>query len=333
MSIQVHVFEDFHVHGASAPEWNQRYAQLSAGAMHSTLTEATTGGVHVFRKWMSEQVVQQGCLPPGRICFAVLNGPTARPPRVQNHELHENSLVVLRSGEDFTIQRPGGMELLAVTLPIEDFRRLVDEASWPRQALHLLGRQVLQVAPEALQRLRMLLEGLLARPAFHAGPSPSREDVAVPTALVASLRALLCDASHVQQTASSASSGFIVAECHRIVAQSEDAPPDIETLCRRLRTSRRRLQESFREVADTTPVHYLRGLRLNLVQRRLLSTSAAQLSVSQAATDQGFAHLSHFSERYKALFGELPSQTARSCRTRQNGFVIANSGGPSPATT
>ena len=123
MSIKVEVFEDFHVRGASAPEWNQRYVQLSAGAMRSTLTEATSGDVHVFRKWMSGQVVQQGCLPPGRICFALLTGGTGRPPRVQRRELHEDDLFVLRSGEEFTIQRPGGMELLAVTLPVEDFLR------------------------------------------------------------------------------------------------------------------------------------------------------------------------------------------------------------------
>jgi AraC-like DNA-binding protein len=42
-----------------------------------------------------------------------------------------------------------------------------------------------------------------------------------------------------------------------------------------------------------------------------MSTHPAQLSVSQAAADQGFVHLSHFTERYKKLFGELPSHTLR----------------------
>ena len=97
----------------------------------------------------------------------------------------------------------------------------------------------------------------------------------------------------------------------RIVAASSDTPPDIEALCQRLRISRRGLQNSFRQIADTTPVHYLRGLRLNLVRARLMSTRQAQLSVSQATADQCFGHLSHFTERYKALFGELPSQTLR----------------------
>src|SRR6185503_17836132 len=53
--IKVDVFSDFHLQGASAPEWKQRYVQLSPGTMRSTLTEATSGRVHLFRKWMSER--------------------------------------------------------------------------------------------------------------------------------------------------------------------------------------------------------------------------------------------------------------------------------------
>src|SRR5258705_1138314 len=102
MVFKLDVFDDFHLHGASAPEWNQRYLQLSTGAMQSSLTEATTGSLHVFRKWMSERVVQQGCLPPGKICFAVLNRCTTGIPRVQGQELHLDRLFVLRGGEDVT---------------------------------------------------------------------------------------------------------------------------------------------------------------------------------------------------------------------------------------
>jgi AraC-like DNA-binding protein len=44
---------------------------------------------------------------------------------------------------------------------------------------------------------------------------------------------------------------------------------------------------------------------------RLQSTQQAVITISQAAAEQGFTHLSHFTERYKELFGELPSQTDR----------------------
>ena len=309
--IRVDVFDDFHVHGASAPEWNQRYVQLSPGSMRSTLTEVTAGSVHLFRKWMSERVVQQGHLPAGQICFALLSGGATGDSRMQGRELREDLLFLLRGGEEFTIQRAKGMELLALTGQAEDFLRLLDERPWPQQARALLSRQAVQVPAGALQRMRQQLLGLLAQPLLQHSASRFGQDLAVLTGLFDSLGRLFEHASGARETLSSASAGFIVAECQRIVAASSDTPPDIEALCQRLRISRRGLQNSFRQIADTTPVHYLRGLRLNLVRSRLMSTRQAQLSVSQAAADQGFGHLSHFTERYKALFDELPSQTLR----------------------
>jgi AraC family ethanolamine operon transcriptional activator len=312
MSIRVDVFDDFHLHGASAPEWNQRYVQLSPGTMRSTLTEATSGRVHLFRKWMSERVVQQGHLPSGQICFALLNSRATGVSRMQGHELCEDMLFLLRSGEEFTIQRARGMELLALTCGAEDFLRLLDERPWPQQARALLSRQAVRVPAGALQQMRQQLFGMLGQPLpRHSASSAIGRDLAPLTGHFESLRTVFEHASGVREALSSASAGFIVAECHRIVAASGDTPPEIDVLCRRLRTSRRSIQNSFRQIADTTPVHYLRGLRLNLVRARLMSTRQAQLSVSQAAADQGFVHLSHFTERYRALFGELPSQTLR----------------------
>ena len=313
MSIRVDVFDDFHLHGASAPEWNQRYMQLSPGTMHSTLTEATTGRVHLFRKWMSERVVQQGHLPAGHICFAMLSRPGMGTSRMQGHELCEDRLFLLRSGEEFTIQRANGMELLALTCQGEDFLQLLDQRPWPQQARALLSCQAVRVPASALERMRQDLLRMLGQPL--PGESNSRtlgRDLAALTGHFESLRTVLALAGGVRETLSHASAAFIVTECHRIVAASDDEAPDIESLCRRLRVSRRSLQNGFRQIADTNPVNYLRGVRLNLVRTRLMSTRRAQLSVSQAAADQGFVQLSHFTERYKALFGELPSETSRS---------------------
>ena len=312
MAFRLDLFDDFHLHGASAPEWNQRYLQMSHGTMRSSLAEATSGNLHVFRKWMSERVVQQGCLPAGKICFAVLNGDTAETPRMQGHELRHDSLFILRSGEEFTLQRPRGMELLAVTFEAEEFRRMLDARPWSAQAGALLSRAVLQSPMRFLHGLRRELLAILEGSSTLGSCKPEPiEEAAASRVVFEVLCELFGDAAGSRQAVGSASASFIVAECHRIVAGAGHAPASIDALCSRLRTSRRSLQSSFRQVADTTPVHYLRSLRLNAVRRRLMSTRPTELSVSQAAADQGFIHLSHFTERYKALFGELPSQTVR----------------------
>ncbi len=297
-------YDDFHLHGASAPAWNQRYAQISCGEMHSSLAEVTAGEMHVFRKWMSERVVQQGCLPAGQLCFALPLRQATGTPRMHGQEMDQDSLFLLRGGDEFTLQRPQGMELLAVTFEREAFLRLLDSRPWAASAQALLSRPVLRASGRRLQRLRRDLLALFQR-------SDAAEEPAAPAAVFEALGRLFGDAAAARQSVGSATASFIVAECHRIVASSGAQPPSIDALCQRLRTSRRTLQNSFRQVADTTPVHYLRSMRLNAVRRRLMSTLPAELSIAQAAADSGFDHLSHLSRRYKTLFGELPSRTLR----------------------
>ena len=305
MTLKLDVFDDFHVHGASAPEWDQRYLQVSPGAMRSSLAEVTAGSIHVFRKWMSERVIQQGCVPGGKICFAIPLGKFAGMPRMQGHEMRESSIVVLRGGDEFTLQRPKGMELMAVTFELDEFRRLSDERPWAPDAQALLSRSVLRAPGRAMQRLRCDLLSLFDE------TSEAIKDQAVSRGVFDSLCELFNGAADARQAVGSASASFIVAQCHRMVATSGDSPPSVEELCLRLRTSRRSLQNSFRQVADATPVHYLRCVRLNAVRRQLMSTRAVDLNIAQAAADRGFNHLSHFAQRYKTLFGELPSQTMR----------------------
>ena len=300
MACELILSRDFHLRAEGASPWQQRYAQLSPGRMRSALASRRAGGVQVFRKWMSERVVQQGCVPAGQVCLAALGARGEGTPRMQGRELLEDRLFLLRGGQEFDLQRTMGMELLAVSLPAETLRELLDQCPWPAEARRLLARDAVQAPPALLMAWREGLLALLERPV---------ENAAYP--LFERLGALLRSASGSRQAAGSASAGFIVAECQRLVEASPQQPPSIEALCRRLRVSRRGLQSSFRQVADTTPVHYLRSLRLNRVRDRLTATSAPELGVSQAAQDQGFTHLSHFAARYRALFGELPSQSTR----------------------
>ena len=294
MALRLDVFDDFHLHGASAPEWAQRYTQLSSGHMRSALVETTVPGLQVFRKWMSERVAQQGCLPVGQLCFAMLAGAGMGQPWMQGRELGDNLLFVLRAGQEFMLQRPPGMVLLACSFNAEDFRRLLDARPWPPAAVALLSKSTVQVPGPVLQALRATLLGKPSALGAFAALTAVFEAATVP----------------VQRTGS-ASAGYIVAECHRLVAGGGDDPAAIDTLCRRLRISQRSLQNGFRQVAETTPVNYLRSLRLNAVRQRLLATPSGALSVSQAAGDEGFEHLGHFGSRYRHLFGELPSQTLR----------------------
>ena len=86
------------------------------------------------------------------------------------------------------------------------------------------------------------------------------------------------------------------------------APTDI---ARSVNTSQRSLYAGFRKYLNSTPMSYLRNIRLEKVREVLLSNKSGNKSVAQVAFDHGFTHMGHFSENYKSRFGELPSHTLR----------------------
>ena len=76
-------------------------------------------------------------------------------------------------------------------------------------------------------------------------------------------------------------------------------------------TSVRSLQEGFRRSLDTTPLTYLRRLRLERVREDLVTAAPGSVSVSEVAARWGFLHLGRFAAAYAERFGERPSETIR----------------------
>lgn len=75
----------------------------------------------------------------------------------------------------------------------------------------------------------------------------------------------------------------------------------------------RALEEGFRRHLNTTPVVYLRDIRLDQVRKQMLALAAAgQLaSISDIAYQFGFTHLGRFAAYYKQRFGVSPSCAIR----------------------
>ncbi|MFI5661351.1 AraC family transcriptional regulator [Streptomyces sp. NPDC051684] len=74
----------------------------------------------------------------------------------------------------------------------------------------------------------------------------------------------------------------------------------------------RALQDGFRRHLDTTPLAYLREVRLDRVRKELLSCDPGVTTVTAVAARWGFLHTGRFSLAYRQQFGESPSQTLRS---------------------
>ncbi|WP_030299503.1 helix-turn-helix domain-containing protein [Streptomyces katrae] len=71
----------------------------------------------------------------------------------------------------------------------------------------------------------------------------------------------------------------------------------------------RALQYAFRSHLDTTPMAYLRRVRLALARADLVAADPARDTVTAIAHRWGFHHQGRFSAAYREAYGELPRRT------------------------
>lgn len=102
----------------------------------------------------------------------------------------------------------------------------------------------------------------------------------------------------------------------KLVKQAEDymlshlhQPLTLTDLCAALGTSSRTLSYGFQEIFGTSPISYLKILRLHGVHRALKTADLSYQTIAQIAGQFGFWSLGHFSHDYNQMFGELPSET------------------------
>jgi AraC-like DNA-binding protein len=307
-------FSDVHAHAATVQEWNQDYSQLTAGSTESSLMQLSTAGVHVFLEQINQRVVQHGVAPRGKMCFAV---PITTPGsiRMQGREADDSSLFFLQGGEEFMFHMPMGMELLSITFERELFEQALAQTASAKEVSQLLRQPVIRVSAPRFADARRRLLAMFSQALVYEELDSTRDrerELAFEQAMLGELLQLMTDpACDKQQRTTSSTRSFIVEKCHRLATSEMIDVPSVIELCQRLQVSRRTVQNSFRAVAETTPLNYLRSVRLNGVRRTLMSTRASQLSIGDAAAQWGFFHLSHFAAEYQELFAELPSHTPR----------------------
>lgn len=94
------------------------------------------------------------------------------------------------------------------------------------------------------------------------------------------------------------------------IAENADQPLTVEDLVAVSGVSARALFDGFRRFRDTSPLAYLRSVRLARVRQQLLNPSKDE-TVSTVAMQWGFYQLGRFAAVYKATYGETPSETLR----------------------
>jgi len=303
-------------HAAALGEWDQTYDQLSPGQFEGKVIDIWFEGLQLFRETTNRSVSQAGTTWKGSYVVGIpvnMKGSGLFAKQV----LTPDSMLTFHSDKDFTLTTPEHFDVVALAIP----EKILIEAMQPRSndelgKLFPSSPAVLVTPPGQLDELRNCLLSILDprnfEPELLAYPQVQK---AMSSAIIGHLAEVLGSASEAPPPSRSFKGRYqVVREATDYALSHTDEPITVSDLCIKFNISRRMLNYCFMEVLNTNPVLYLRTLRLNGVRRELRDTIASAQAIRDIACKWGFWHLSRFAGEYRALFGELPSETQRGLR-------------------
>ncbi len=298
---------DMDLHAQAQGSWALRYEQLSSGQFQGRLHQLELPGVTLLREDTSVAVRQRGRLDPSAYGFAMalhdrqelfFNGQ-----RVPDHA------IMCGKGDEVDLTTPAHFTLIALVAERSLLNPLWERMYNKPLALWLERQPVLGTSADKAHALRDLhltvldqASALSLRSADAQALRQLRDDI-----LMEWIEALPAQVDTSELPSLQRRKRLVDKACELMLTHS-DEPLSILQVCSQLGTSRRKLNYCFQDVLGTSPVKYLRALRLNGV-RRSLRQAAPGVTVQDVATHWGFWHLSQFAQDYKRLFGERPSQT------------------------
>lgn len=98
---------------------------------------------------------------------------------------------------------------------------------------------------------------------------------------------------------------------------SAHLPLTLGDVCAAAGVNARTLQHTFQRYHGSSPMAFLRTIRLQAAREELLNAADGATVAAQAAK-WGFFHFGRFSRIYQTVFGELPSETLRRSRGTRN---------------
>jgi len=274
----------------ATPGWVQHYQQMSPGHFAGRIRYLDLQGVEVYEEQMNTRVEQNFSAPSGALAFCF--------------DRSDNALYLLNEESRNIWITPENYQEIAVVFGPEFVRRNgLDVAR-----LEGLFMAPLNGAQNAL--FSRWLSSTLTK-LSQAPDQPDKE--ALTQQLLEDCLFILDNACQRLQGQALGKRGEERAIMQRVSEWAADCPEEtlnLMELAQVAGVSLRQLQEAFKAFTGMPPAHWLRLRRLNGARRDLLSR-ASDVTVAEVAMRWSFWHLGRFSESYRQLFRELPSETLK----------------------
>lgn len=298
---------DSEQHAACLSDWDQTYSQLEAGTFSGELIDVGFSGIQVFRESTNRSVFQQGS--PVDDCF-VIGMPVAMDGSglFCGKQFGSQDLIAFNGSQGFNLITPKRFDVLAVTIPRLELLELL--ALEGVDTVGMSNSVLMKPSPATMNALKYCLLSVISPEILDSARLGHLQVQRIfkSAVLTTTVSAIRSSKPVDEPSRCFRSRSYLVRAIIDWAMSRQEDPPSISDICLKFNVGRRVLNYSFTEVVGSSPLTYLRSMRLNGA-RRDLRKQGHTMSVQEIAGRWGFCHLSRFSAEYRKLFGELPSET------------------------
>ena len=291
--------EDYDEFGASLQNANVEEKLLEPGSFKGSANIVLTPNLIVNNFKINKKVLQIGTGATGYITFTIWDPNFSF--NWRKHEMKEGMIGILWKNEHQSVSG-AGFNGLPISVKESYFKEICQNAGYTELFDKLKKREVLRVSELHLKKIRELVK-------FVTQAAKLDDNVIyelVEKKLIELLMNCLLDAFPDKPDEDITYPKFakIIDYIHGNLSEITS----VNQICQNTKIPERTIRRLINKKYDLSPKTYLNKLRLNEVRKKLKSNSD-NLDIFQVASEFNFWHMGQFSNDYKLLFGELPSET------------------------
>lgn len=298
-------FVDFDEYGAAIADADIDFQLMRVFERHWTIRHTLVDNIRLQHCIEGSNLHSRGAMAPdGWAVFAQLNESRTS---VNGVELLPGSIAIMPARAEFYFSGAGRCEYCTLFVP---------ESRFAHGRESELTTTSISVAPPSGSTTRLLrtIRSLVVSANLHdtSQQGSSSASAALAERLVSEMRQVIdTNLPAVSDFKSPTRRPELVSKSLELIHDSAIPVTSVSTLANTLDVSTRTLLAAFQRELGVTPEAYLLNHRLHRARRILLHSKAEDNTVAKIADSLAFSDAGRFSQRYRLLFGELPSSTLR----------------------
>lgn len=286
-----------------------RFVQLSGGRFDGSLTDIRLDRMQLLRDVANASLAKQGTAPSGTMVFNLPMDAHGEG-RFAGRALTFPTCIV--SGSELSeLCSPRRLDLVCIAVERRWLLEMAENQGRPSAARRLRKMQPSLYGDTARMRpLKTAVSNIFADlPVLARALDQAASRLAIENEIADLLLDILSEDE--ERLCIDTPQKRIAEKARAYVMEHAELQPSVDDICRHVGVSRRKLQNCFHDTFGLSPTQFLRTMRLDRVRRDLRAAGRGPVSIGDIAARWGFWHWSRFANEYRALFGELPSETLR----------------------